>query len=118
MLTCAVPAGIDLTAFLTGPVKAECKLVGGILTVSELKAANGAAVEVKDEVVVEIGEDAGELEADDDVDDNSAPAAEDNSGPSDNSGPGTADEGGHDGGSGGHDGGDDGDHGGSGGGDD
>jgi hypothetical protein len=37
-LTCAVPAGMDLTPFLTGSVEATCESVGGLLTLTEIKS--------------------------------------------------------------------------------
>jgi uncharacterized membrane protein YgcG len=40
--TCAVPAGMSLTGFAVGQlVELECKLVGGVLTVTKLKREDG-----------------------------------------------------------------------------
>jgi hypothetical protein len=105
-ITCAVPAGLDVTPFLSGRVKAHCELVNGVLTVSELEGANGAKAEVKDDGTVEPnGEDEGENEAGDDADDDGASSsASSGSGSAvDKSGSGEGDHGGHDGGGGGDD---------------
>ena len=67
-LTCTVPAGFDVTPFLTGNVKAECE--------------NGALREIR----------SGTGEAAEPGDDNSGPGNADDEQGDDNSGPGNADE--------------------------
>ena len=71
-VTCAVPAGVDLTPFLTGKVKAECEDKNGVLTLRELESETGQKVEIEDDGTVE-------TELDDE--DNSGPGnAEDDEG--------------------------------------
>jgi hypothetical protein len=57
-ITCSVPAGVDLTPFLTGNVKAECESVNGVLTLRELESETGAQLEVRDDGTVETDDEA------------------------------------------------------------
>jgi hypothetical protein len=70
-ITCAVPAGFDVTPFLTGQVKAECKDANGVLTLTEIKSSTtGAEAESGDDGDVENVDDGDVSNVDDgDVDD-------------------------------------------------
>ena len=82
-VTCAVPAGVDLTPFLTGKVKAECEDKNGVLTLRELESETGQKVEIEDDGTVE-------TELDDEV--NSGPGNAEDDEADDNSGPGNAED--------------------------
>lgn len=90
-LTCAVPAGVDVTPFLSDQVKVECDVVNGVLTLRELESATGAKVEIRGDGTVETN-------ADDQGDDNQGEQG-------DNHGDGDSGHGGGDGGHSGHGGG-------------
>jgi hypothetical protein len=80
-ITCAVPAGMDLTSFLTGTVEAQCESVGGVLTLTEIQA-DETATETEDTDTGDTGDtidddstdDGGTTVNDDAADDGGSPA--------------------------------------------
>jgi hypothetical protein len=84
--SCAVPAGVDLSAFAGQDVEIKCEQVNGVWTVVRVKSEDG-------ETEIEVGDvdNSGPGSADDDDEDNSGPGSVDDD--NDNSGPGHVDDG-------------------------
>lgn len=88
--SCAVPAGVDLSAFAGQDVEVKCEQVNGVWTVVRVEAEDG-------ETEVEVGDvdNSGPGNAEDDDEDNSGPGSVDDDS-DDNSGPGNLDDGDND----------------------